>query len=413
MIYRLQRKFILVSAAAVFAVILLVFGIMTVLNISSMNRALDALADAVSWGGGKFPPSFENRNPQESKPTQRPGRDFITPETRFATRYFTVWFDADGAVFRTETESIYSVTEDEAIELAEKVVGGNTRGWIAHYRYKVFPAEEGDAVVFIDGSVNRASLFQSVLISAGVLLGCAVVVLLLTVIFSKRVMKPVAESYEKQKQFITDANHELKTPLTLILTNLDIAEAELGHNEWLADIRQEGQRMAGLVNQLVALSRMDEEERRPDFSELNISDIVSDTVSEFAALSEERGKHLTADIDSGIHCTGDEALLRRLVSVLMDNAVKYCDENGRITVTLKRGRTAVLTVENSYRAVDGVELHRLFDRFYRADKARTFTGGYGIGLSIAKAIVQKHRGEISAYKKDGGYIGFKVILKNA
>ena len=229
-------------------------------------------------------------------------------------------------------------------------------------------------------------------------------------LFSKTFMKPVAESYEKQKQFITDANHELKTPLTLILTNVDIAEAELGTNEWLDDIRSEGHRMTELVNQLVALSRMDEENVSAEVSEMDLGEIVSDTISEFQPLAAEQGQRIIVDVDPNLQYRGEEALLRRLISILMDNAVKYCDEGGEIRVCLKRRKFVVLTVENAYRNVDAIELGRLFDRFYRADKART-AGGYGIGLSIARMIVQKHRGEITAYRKDGTHIGFRAVLK--
>ena len=168
--------------------------------------------------------------------------------------------------------------------------------------------------------------------------------------------------------------------------------------------------MAELVNQLVALSRMDEEGQQMNITEVSFGDLVADTVSEFELLAKDRGKALTASIDKEITCFGDEALLHRLVGILMDNAIKYCDQGGEISVTLHRGRRVVLTVENTYSAVGEIELHRLFDRFYRADKARKFTGGYGVGLSMAKAIIEKHKGEITAYKKDSTHIGFKVIL---
>ena len=203
----------------------------------------------------------------------------------------------------------------------------------------------------------------------------------------------------------------MKTPLTLILTNVDIAEAELGKNEWLDDIRSEGHRMTDLVNQLVDFSRMDEEKRPLNETDMDISEIVSDTVSEFHPLAEERNQWVSADVDPHISYRGEEALIRRLLSVLMDNAVKYCDEGGEIRVSLKRRKFVVLTVENTYRNVGSVELERLFDRFYRADKARTYTGGYGIGLSIARMIVQKHRGEITAYRKGDACIGFRAVLK--
>ena len=138
--------------------------------------------------------------------------------------------------------------------------------------------------------------------------------------------------------------------------------------------------------------------------------MVADTVSEFEPLATSRGKSLGAHIDSEIHYRGDEAILRRLVGILMDNAIQYCDAGGDIILSLHRGRHIVLTIENTYAAVGELELNRLFDRFYRADKARTFKGGYGIGLSMAKAIVEKHKGEIAAYKKDATHIGFRVIF---
>ena len=258
--------------------------------------------------------------------------------------------------------------------------------------------------------MSRSVLMQSTVIAGVVLLACAALVLTLIFLLSKKAVKPIAESYEKQKQFVTDANHELKTPLTLILANAEIAELELGKNEWLDDIRAEGLRMTELVNRLVALSRMDENGNGINPTEVSLGELVSDTAREFEPLARERGKTLTASIDKECTYLGDEALLYRLIGILMDNAVKYCDNGGEISVTLRHGRQVWLTVENTYAAVDEIELDRLFDRFYRADKARRFTGGYGVGLSMAKAIVENHKGEITAYRRDHTHIGFKVIL---
>ena len=168
--------------------------------------------------------------------------------------------------------------------------------------------------------------------------------------------------------------------------------------------------MTELVNQLVALSRMEEDKQALNISELSLSDILLDSASEFSTLAESKGKRLALDVDQNIKYLGDEALLRRLIGILLDNAVKYCDAEGEITVILKKKRRIALSVENTYSGVGELELERLFDRFYRADKARKFTGGYGVGLSIAKAIAEKHKGDISAYKKDNSHIGFKVIL---
>jgi len=412
MIYKLQRKFILICTISILTVITVVFGVMTALNISSMNKTLDVLADRVSEGGGKFPSqSGMSHKPGKAPPKKEHEYDFITPETPFATRHFTVFFDGSGNVSETHTEAIVSITEEQAIKYAQKAISSKSeRGWISNYRYKTFSAKDSSGVVFIDGSMNRTSMMQSMTISGAVLLTCATLVLILTSLLSKKTVKPIAESYEKQKQFITDANHELKTPLTLILANLDIAESELGKNEWLDDIRSEGNRMAELVNRLVALSRMDEDDQKISFTEVQLGRMVTEAVSEFEPLAAIKNKTFEASIDSAVTCQGDDMLLRNLVGILFDNAIKYCDADGEINVSLSRHRRIVLTVENTYSSVGEIELDRLFDRFYRADKARTYNGGYGIGLSMAKCIVERHGGEISAYKKDNCHIGFKIIL---
>ena len=412
MIYRLQRKFILICTASVLTVVFLVFGVILALNISSMNRNIDILADRVSEGGGRFPKNFNEDFKPHKRPVKNEGDfDFITPETPFSTRHFTVLFDNEGNVTQTNTEAIYSITDDTAVEYAKKVVkNSDERGWLSNYRYKVFSLESGAGVVFIDGSMSRSAFTQSIMIAGVVLLVCATLVLLMIILLSKRVVKPIAESYEKQRQFITDANHELKTPLTLILANAEIAQEELGKNEWLDDIRAEGQRMTELVNQLVALSRMDEENSKLNIIQIPFGELVFDTVSEFEALARGRGKALSVNIDRSIIYSGDETLLHRLVGILLDNAVKYCDEGGEIKVNLEKRRRIILSVENTYAAIGEIELNKLFDRFYRADKARKFTGGYGVGLSMAKAIAEKHKGEITVYKKDKSNIGFKVVL---
>ena len=412
MIYRLQRKFILISTVSVLVVVTLAFGVILAWNISSMNRNMDVLADRVSEGGGQFSDVHQGGHRPDKEPPRDEGKfDFITSETPFSTRHFTVFFDEGGQVTETFTESIYSITEAEAVTYAERAVDeGGERGWMANYRYKVYTTDVGTGVVFVDGSVNRSSLMQSMTIAGVVLLGCAALVLVLIFLLSKKAVKPIAESFEKQRQFITDANHELKTPLTLILANLDIARAELGPNEWLDDIRAEGHRMAELVNRLIELSRMDEEGHSLHLAEVPLGVLVADTVAEFESLAKDRGKTMTAVIDKEITYRGDEALLHRLLGILLDNAIKYCDPEGEISITLHRGRHVALTVENTYADVGEVALDRLFDRFYRADRARRFTGGYGVGLSMAKAIAEKHKGNITAYKKDGTHIGFKVVL---
>ncbi len=411
MIYRLRNKFIRICMLSFLIVFLLLFASIYCLTYYQTTASLDMLADVVSENDGYFPP-FERSEP-ETRDLFSAGIDPITAESPFSTRFFTVRFDAADILLSADTGSIASVTEDTAEQYARAAVKkGRERGWIGEFRYKVNTTAEGKTVVFIHGTTARRTSRQLLWTVAAVFLTGSVVVLVLIVLISKRAVKPTVESYEKQKQFITDANHELKTPLTLIQANLDIAESEVGKNEWLEDIREEGEKMTELVNRLVTLARMDEEHTRPETAPFDLSNALADTAAAFSSAAEKRKITLAFNIPPLVRYKGNETAIRQLVSILMDNAVKYCDPSGTITVTLQEhgGKRAVFTIENSYQAVGTIELSRLFDRFYRADKARTYGSGFGIGLSMAKAIVEQHHGEIQAQNLDGKAIRFLVKL---
>ena len=409
MVYNLRKKFILVSTISVVIVVSCIFLIMVIVSNVQLNNTMDTLTDAIASNNGVFPAFDEYGRSMPSDNFLRNG--IITEESPYSTRFFTVWINREGQIMQANVESIFSITEPQTQEFVEIALkDGTQRGWVSDYRYQVFDTSTGQAIVFVNGEMNRTMTKQSLLLFFLVLTGSGMAVLLLIILISKRVVRPVAESYEKQKQFITDANHELKTPLTLILSNLDIVESEVGKNEWLDDIRSEGERMGLLLNQLVVLSRMDEDHANLHMIPFDLTNAVSDTISEFQGLAEERQKTLVAVVEPQVSYQGDEGLIRRLMAILLDNAVKYCDVGGRIQVTLSNRRHPVITVENTYSNVDTLELDKLFDRFYRADKARTFDGGFGVGLSIAKAMAKNHHGEITVYKKDG-IVGFRVELK--
>lgn len=408
MIGGLRKKFIAISVASVLTVFAGIFLLLLMFTRAQMNRTLDMLTDAIASNDGVFP---EFDPSQQQPPSRFPSLDIITEETRFSTRFFTVWLNERRQVVNVNMDSVSTILEAEVERYALEAIGdGTERGWISDYRYKVVDTQQGALLVFVNGTMYQNTTNRLLFTVLLILLGSAALILALTILISKRVVRPVAESYEKQKQFITDANHELKTPLTLILSNLDILEGEFGKNEWLDDIRGEGERMGLLINQLVTLSRMDESNARLLLADFDLSGAVCDTVSEFQALAEERGHPLSGEIAPSIRYHGDEAMIRRLICILLDNAVKYCDPGGRIQVRLSQRRHPLLTVENTYGDIGSLELDRLFDRFYRADKARTFSGSFGVGLSIAQSIVKSHRGSITAYRRVNT-IGFRVILK--
>lgn len=407
MIYKLRRKFIricILSFIAVFAVLFLsIFFVTTV----QTNKSLDILADVVSSNNGTFPDWSEFSN--YSNPPPMP--DGINQESPFTTRFFTVRFDLSGNVLSADIQSIASVSRDEAIAYAEKALeNAKERGWMGDFRYKRYDTAAGQAVVFINGLNTKQSNQQFMFAACIVFIASGVVIIFLVILISRKAVKPAAESYEKQKQFITNANHELKTPLTLIRTNLDIMETEIGANEWLTDIREESEIMTELVNRLVSLARMDEDGATLKKEPFSLSEAVLDTVSAFAPHIEAQQKKIWTDIPEHICYNGNEAAIRQLISILMDNAVQYCDDNGTISVSLNGGKHPILTVDNSYTAVGSIELHKLFDRFYRADKARTYGNGFGIGLSIANAILEKHHGVIRAINMGNHTIRFQVNL---
>lgn len=404
MIYRLRRKFIWIctlSFLGVFAALLLGIYLTTYIQ---TTRSLDDLADIVSENNGQFP-DFQPPNSQEDP---RPAEQ--DPEAPFTTRFFTVSFDGSGNA-ATNVGSIASVSREEAAALGREALAENkSRGWVGEYRYKVWQNGEETAVVCVSGGMmldaNRAFLTAACFVfGAG-----SLAALLLVVLLSQRAVRPVAESHQRQRQFVTDASHELKTPLTLLQANLDILEGETGENPWLSDMKEETATMSGLVRQLVDLARLDEE--APLQAEVfDLAQAVWDTASSFLPAAERQGKSLSLAGPASLLWRGDEAAIRQLVSTLLDNAVKYCDPGGAIQVGLSGGkRHPVLTVDNDCQNVDSLPLPRLFDRFYRASAARTYGSGFGVGLSIAKGIAQRHGGDISALKPSPGVIRFRVKL---
>lgn len=407
MIDHLRKKFIRICTLSFLAVFLVLFSAIYLITAWQTDSSLDTLADIVIENDGRFP-EYEEFSADDgilSLP------DSVNQESPFTTRFFTVVFDVDGQLESVDLGAIASVTSQQAASYATAALqNAKERGWLDDFRYKVHRSDEGAVVVLISGADAKHFNRRFLLSTSSVFAGGSLIVLLLIILFSKRAVRPSAESYDKQKQFITDASHELKTPLTLIRTNLDIMEDENGPNEWLSDIREETDSLTTLVDRLVTLTRMDENQSQPDVQSFSLSDAVEETASAFSAAAQKAGQEMIVDIVPNVHYTGNETDIRQLISIIMDNAVKYCDKNGTIRVSLTGGRHPVLTIDNSYAAVSDIALDRLFDRFYRADKARTYGGGYGIGLSIAKAITERYHAEITVCKSDPSTIRFRIRL---
>ena len=416
MIRKLRHKFIAISVLSVFLVLVVIMSAINILNYSRVVRDSDAVLAVLAENGGQFPKREGSMKHKERN------RDWffeelspeLSPELAYESRYFTVRLSSEGNVTSVDTGKITAVDTDTAKEYAVKLwKSGRKSGFVSSYRYLRSDEECDTVIIFLDCrsrvSSFRSFLIYSVVVSLAGMVSVAVLVLLL----SKMVMKPVQESYEKQKSFITDAGHEIKTPLTIIDADATILEMECGDdNEWIQDIRAQTKRLTALTKDLIYLSRMEEEKPQVQNIDFPLSDVITEAAQPFRSLAKVQEKTFTVDVEPMLNLCGDEKAITQLVSILLDNALKYSDEHG--TISLKahaRGKNICIEVFNTAESVDTSELGRLFDRFYRADKSRNSeTGGYGIGLSIAKAVVEAHKGRISASSADGKSLLITVIL---
>ena len=413
MINRLRKKFIVAAIVAVFLVLALLIGAINVFNYRSLVSDADATLQILADNKGSFPrqmfreqnrPSGMQLPPDEGGGGPAFGRRGGIGELAYQSRFFTASFD-EGGLSSLNLESLVSLTEEEAAALAQSVyASGRERGFSGEYRYRRASCD-GEILLLFLNCERELSTFRGFLYaSVGVSLAGTLAVFLLLLPLSGRIVRPIAESYAKQKRFITDAGHELKTPITIIRADAEVLQSELdGENEWLADIRKQTQRLAELTGDLIYLSRMEEENAALQMQPLSLSELVDETAQSFQALARSKGKRFSASVAPGLRVSGDEKALAKLVSILLDNAMKYSPEGGTVELTLEQsGRSARLSVKNSTAPMEKGNADRLFERFTREDRSRSSeSGGFGLGLAIAKAVTEAHRGRIRAESEDG------------
>ncbi len=438
MVNKLRRKFVVTAMASLLVILVVMIAVINIVNVFQFVDDTDKFLSILATNQGLFPgmldqnkegpptdPGADKRGQKmagdNNAPFQNPGGPFGFDrvnnmrdlEMPYQVRYFFAVFDTEGNLQFVDTSRIASVSEETAKEYATAVYANDKhKGFYHSFRYMKGTNPDGsDIIVFSDISNSIVSayklLFQSLLIGA-----CALVAMFVLVfLFSGRAIAPAVESMEKQKRFITDAGHELKTPLAIISANIDVLELEAGKNEWTSSIRNQVKRMNSLVKNLLTLSRMDEERMHVVYTDFDMSSCVKETAESFEAIAESNSKNYHMDIEEGIHITGDKNAIVQLSSLLLDNAMKYSDEKGNISISLSKGKNITLEVSNTSDSIPDGNLDRLFDRFYRADTSRSREkGGYGIGLSVARAIAQSHGGQIEARKDGDRTIRFIVTL---
>ncbi len=381
---------------------------------SAVHEA-DRTLEMLSQNQGRFPFWMMQEGTASSGDwSGRGGRSGgFSPELAFETRFFSVAFDSEDIVRIVDVENIAAIDMDTAVSMARQVLAaGKTSGFSGSYRFAVTTLGSYTRVIFLDCTRSLTSV--KTFIRNGLLVGAVVFLAFfgLTLLFSGRFIRPVAESYQKQKQFITDAGHEIKTPLTIIDADAELLEMDLPDSEWLQDIRTQTKRLAELTNDLIFLSRMDEERLEVQRIEFPFSDLVTETAQSFRSRALTENKTFTVDVEPMITFNGEEKSLRQLVSLLTDNALKYSPEGGNVTVELKKNRNSiVLTVRNTCTELPEGDMNELFDRFYRTDRSRnSSTGGHGLGLSIARAIVTAHKGKIAASSEGGDTMVFTALF---
>ena len=448
MIKRLRNRFIRIAMLSVTAVMMLLTIILNVANYvstdSDLKQTLTLIyenagtiphsrflppsgsdsADAPTppendGGSGDIAPALPD-DADDSRTPQAPPDDKIarregpfTAETPFSTRFFVLHYTSSGTLTQADLDNIASVTEDDTQEyLSAALAHGAGYGYFNSYRFFVAQTDDGENIaIFLDCyhelRAMRVVLIWSLLADAA----CILLVFLLVVLLSRRAIDPVVRSAEQQKQFITDASHELKTPITVIATSLKVLEMETGRQKWIDKAMAQTEKLTSLVNSLVTLSRMDEEDSPLKMEDFPVSDAVSETAESFRELAESKGHALTLAIAPSLTYRGDEYAVRQLVSILLDNAVKYAAEGSGISVSLEKARHGVvLRTSNGCAGQDGLDTGKLFDRFYRADASRSSGSGFGIGLSIARSIAEGHKGSIRA-QFDGERIEFVAELR--
>lgn len=411
MIQKLKIKFIAINMLLVSIVLCVTFITISVSTYQRLrNNSYMALESSFSrekdWPKKDLGDSFD-MNPIANK---KPSMNHIL---------FTVLLDSNNNIVEVFGENI-EISDEVLTDLISYCIkNSKTTDTIpqADIRYMMQTTSDKTEIAFYDLSADKdimSNLIQNFLL-VGV--GSLAAFYLISLYLAKWTLKPVEKSWEQQRQFIADASHELKTPLTVILANTDILSAHKedtlqNQSKWLDYIKAEATRMSILVNDLLFLAKSDSSRNTMVLSKINFSDLVWSVFLPFESIAYETKKNLQSDIASDIYLEGDEGKLKQLVMIFLDNANKYTDKMGTIKLKLKQKQDKIyLEVINSGNPISADDLPRLFERFYRADESRAREcGGYGLGLSIAKNIVDMHHGKIMVTSSIASGTTFAVIF---
>ena len=403
MIRTLRSKFIFFAMAAV-TVLLIVLG----LSINGLawfifERQADRMMDTLVNSDGTF--MRQGPPPDGRAPLPPPERDMMR-----SARFFTVRLDPYGSVIAANVDQIFYVDVDEAFDFAEKAVSsGKSSGRIDRYRYRVKTSDDGEDVFFLDMTREYLTMRTLFFVSAVIAAGSWLIVLLFVILLSGRVVTPIIAGMEKQKQFITNAGHELKTPLAIIQSNNDAMSLIHGENKYNRNIRSQVTRLSDLTSNLLTQARLDEEAELVR-EKVDISELSGEILKSYEEQANIRNVAIMSGITPGLVISTNREYFTQLLEILMDNASKYTPVGGTIRLDLYRESGHIfLSEENTCDQKPSEDPERLFDRFYRGDKARTQNdpgSGYGIGLSVARSICEALGGKLNTVYPEDDLIRF-------
>ncbi len=422
MLKQLKRRFVLIAMCGMILITLVIVGAINLINYAGVKSTIKETLRFISSNEGHFPEYGEEKKPEmddvggpKEFGIEKSDKFKMGPESRFTTRFFAVWYDENGNVTEVNTKNTASFSEDEAKDYTDKILSETEdEGRINNYCYIKTKNGDKTLIVCLDCSRDLEKCRQLAGISGIVAFVSLLVELFILCTLSGRVVRPIVISSEKQKEFITDAGHELKTPITIISANTEVIEMTDGSSEWTESIKRQTARMTGLVNELVNLARLDEHKKIPKSTGIVMNELICDIAGMFRAPAAGRQIEIDTDVSEEIVVKGDEEDIRQILMIFFDNAVKYAYEKSRITVKLSRkGKNVTADVFNPCSLPEDFETEKLFERFYRVDKSRSRdTGGSGLGLSIAAAIAENNRNiSVSAQTGNGG-INFRLKIKS-
>ncbi len=411
-----MKKMRLKMIGIVFASVVAAFMVMTIILVMCFgayrNRQADQITAMISENNGTVPQLKDYK--QQQKNSQAFERYFnnYNEDSSYRTRFFRIFLDEDKKVTNVNMDHIAAVDEKKAVRMTKiAMLRRGKVGLVGSYRYrKEYKDGQVRSIIFLDCKENQSfyHLAVTITITVSTLLTC-----LITVIFaiaSKRAVRPFEINSNRQKQFITDASHELKTPLAIISANAEVLQYKGDGNEWTQNIIDQTKHMGKLINQLLVLAKLDEVQEKSEKQEADLKLLLEETTRPFEEVATQKKVTLKLHLEEGVTIRVNREQIAQLVSILTENAAKYVNDGGKIVWRLtKTQHGAVLVVKNTTEK-ELPDTKRMFDRFYRSDSSRSSkTGGQGIGLSIAKKIVDSHKGSITA-KAGDGMVTFRVSL---